>query len=77
MKYELIDCIVLIHDIPDFKLRAGDLGTVVEIYEPDGIEVEFVKASGETLAVVTLSGDEVRPVESADIVSVRSLSHAA
>jgi hypothetical protein len=40
--------------MPEFELRAGDLGTVVEIYEPDGLEVEFVKASGETLAVVTI-----------------------
>ena len=77
MKYRLLDCVVLLHDLPASALRAGDLGTVVEIYEPDGLEVEFVKASGDTLAVVTISEDEVRPVESADIISVRSLSHAA
>ncbi len=77
MKYKLLDYIVLIHDLSEHKLHAGDLGTVVEVYEPDGIEVEFVKASGETLAVVTLSEDDVRSVGSTDIVSVRSLSHAA
>lgn len=60
--------------MPEHKLCTGDLGTVVEVYEPDGLEVEFVKASGETLAIVTLSEDKVRAVESADIVSVRSLS---
>jgi hypothetical protein len=76
MKYKLLDCVVLTHDLPEYALCAGDLGTVVEIYEPDGLEVEFVKASGETLAVVTISENDVRPVESADIVSVRSLSHA-
>lgn len=77
MKYKLLDCVVLIHDLPDFGLREGDLGTVVEVYEPDGIEVEFVKASGETLVVVTISDKEVRPVEPADVISVRSLTHAA
>lgn len=77
MRYKLLDCVVLTHDLPEFKLRAGDLGTVVEVYEPDGLEVEFVKASGETLAVVTISEKDVRPVESADIISVRSLSHVA
>lgn len=77
MKYKLLDCVVLIRDMPEFELRAGDLGTVVEIYKPDGLEVEFVKASGETLAVVTISENEVRHVESADIISVRSLSHVA
>ncbi len=77
MRYKLLDCVVLLHDLPGQGLRTGDLGTVVEVYEPDGIEVEFVKASGETLAVVTISEKDVRPVESADIISVRSLSHAA
>jgi len=77
MKYKLLDCVVLVHDLPKFKLCTGDLGSVVDIYEPDGLEIEFVKASGETLAVVTISEKEVRPVKSADIISVRSLSHAA
>ncbi|MDO9287730.1 MAG: DUF4926 domain-containing protein [Thermodesulfovibrionales bacterium] len=77
MKYRMLDSVVLTHDLPEFGLRSGDLGAVVETYEPDGIEVEFVKASGETLAVVTIAEKEVRPVESADIISVRSLSHAA
>ena len=77
MKYKLLDSVVLTNDLPKFGLCAGDLGAVVEIYEPDGLEIEFVKASGETLAVITVSAKEVRPVESADIISVRSLSHAA
>ncbi len=77
MRYKLLDSIVLLHDIPAYELCAGDLGTIVEIYEPDGLEVEFVKASGETLAVVTLREDEVRPVGDSDIVSIRSLSYAA
>jgi hypothetical protein len=77
MKYKLLDCVALVHDLPDAGLKAGDLGAVVEVYEPDGLEVEFVKASGETLAVVTISEHDVRPVESEDIISVRSLSHAA
>lgn len=76
-KHKLLDTVVLTHDLPEWKLRAGDLGVVVELYEPDGLEVEFVKASGETLAVVTLTEKEVRPVAAADIIAVRSLSHAA
>lgn len=77
MKYKLLDYVVLIHDLPEKNLSAGDLGAVVEVYAPDALEVEFVKASGETLAVITLSEKDVRPVESADIISVRSLSHVA
>ncbi|OGH05854.1 MAG: DUF4926 domain-containing protein, partial [Candidatus Levybacteria bacterium RBG_16_35_11] len=59
MKYKLLDCVVLVRDLPEHKLLAGDLGAVVEIYESDGLEAEFVKASGETLAVVTLSENDV------------------
>lgn len=77
MKFKLLDCVVLKHDLTEFELRAGDLGTIVEVYEPDGLEVEFVKASGETLAVVTISDNDVRAVEAADIISVRSLSRVA
>jgi len=32
--------------VPEHGLRRGDLGAVVEVYEPEGIEVEFVRASG-------------------------------
>jgi hypothetical protein len=35
-------------------LRAGDLGAVVEIYGEHGLEVEFVQASGQTKALVTV-----------------------
>ena len=46
MKYKLLDTVVLNRDLPQHGLRAGDLGAVVEVYEPDGLEVEFVTASG-------------------------------
>jgi len=76
-KYNLLDTVVLKHDLPDVKLKGGDLGVVVERYEPDGLEVEFVKPSGETLAVVTLTEHEVRPVGATDIITVRTLTRAA
>jgi hypothetical protein len=38
--------IVLDRDLPAHGLRKGDLGAVVQVYEPDGLEVEFVTASG-------------------------------
>ena len=72
-----MDCVVLTHDLPDAELRAGDLGTVVEVYSDDDLEVEFVKASGSTLAVLTLSKADVREVERADILAVRSSIDAA
>lgn len=55
------------------KLRAGDLGAVVDLPGPGALEVEFVLASGRTLALVSLRTDHVREVSDHDLVSVREL----
>jgi hypothetical protein len=73
MKIELLETVVLRRDLPEHGLQQGDLGTVVELYEPDGLEVEFVTASGKTQAVVTLRVQDVRKVEPSDMVTVRRL----
>jgi hypothetical protein len=49
MKAHALDTVVLQRDLPERGLRRGDLGAVVEVYEPEGIEVEFVRASGRCL----------------------------
>ena len=77
MTYRVLDAVVLEHDLPDHGLRKGDLGAVVEVYEPDGIEVEFVTASGRTAALVTLNARDVRPVVDDDLVSVRPCRRSA
>ncbi len=40
MRYRTLDVVVLDRELPDRGLRKGDLGAVVEVYEPDGLEVE-------------------------------------
>ena len=77
MNYKELEVVVLERDVPEAGLQKGDLGAVVEVYEPDGLEVEFVTASGRTQATITLKVDEVRPVASDDLVAVRSLHEAA
>ena len=73
MSFKTLECVVLERDLPEHGLCKGDLGAVVEIYRPDGLEVEFVTASGETRAVLTLHVRDVRNVSAADILAVRSL----
>jgi hypothetical protein len=46
MKFALLDTVVLNHDLPEHGLRAGDVGTVVEIYRAGALEVEFLRALG-------------------------------
>lgn len=77
MNFRTLDVVVLDRDLPDQGLRRGDLGAVVEVYEPDGLEVEFVRASGDTQALLTLSAADVRGIRRDDVVSVRSLTGAA
>ncbi len=53
MKHEVLDTVVLAHDVPEHGLRSGDLGAVVDVYPPDALEVEFVMAAGRTTALVS------------------------
>ena len=66
-----LDSVVLARDLPDQGLRAGDLGTVVHVYPRGGVEVEFMTASGDTVAVVTLTTEDVRPPHVGEMVAVR------
>jgi hypothetical protein len=77
MTFQVLDTIVLDRDLPDHGLRRGDLGAVVEVYEPDGLEVEFVTSSGRTAALLTLNVRDVRPVADDDLISVRPCRRSA
>ena len=72
MKFEITDTVVLNRDLPEHGLRAGDLGAVVELYGAEGLEVEFVQASGRTKALVTLKSSDLRSVADRDILAVRA-----
>lgn len=74
MKFEKIECVVLTHDIHNHGLRAGDLGTVVEIYPEGGLEVEFVRGSGFTQALLTLTEHDVRKIDPFDLSTTRRLA---
>ena len=77
MEFKALDTVVLVHDLPSHGLRAGDLGAIVETYEPDGLEIEFVTASGRTGALVTVKVGDVRRVADNDLVAVRNLDRTA
>jgi hypothetical protein len=77
MQLHQLECVVLTHDIGEHGLKAGDLGAVVELYDPDGIEVEFVTAAGRTQALLTLRISDVRKVGPSDMIAVRPVAPAA
>ncbi len=77
MRHQVMDIVVLDRDVPEHGLRAGDLGAVVEVYGSDGLEVEFVTASGATAAVITIKEGDMRSVAAGDLLSVRRLGRSA
>ncbi len=77
MRFKELQTVVLNRDLPEHGLRRGDLGAVVQVYEPDGLEVEFVSASGKTEALVTLKDADVRAVADGDLIAVRELDRSA
>ncbi len=67
MTYRVLDSVALDRDLPEHGLRKSDLGSVVEIYEPDGLEVEFVTASGRSAGLLKLNSRDVRPVSGGEL----------
>ena len=70
-----LDEVVLTCDLPEQKLAAGDIGTVVLVHgEGLGYEVEFMTLDGETIAVFTLRADQVRQAHADEIAHARPIA---
>lgn len=77
MTFHELETVVLTRDMPEAGLRAGDPGAIVQVYTPDAVEVEFVTASGKTLAPQTLTADDVRTVRDDDLLAGRTAVRGA
>jgi len=54
------------------KLSRGDVGTIVHVYKGGrGYEVEFVDGGGKTIALITVGANDVRPIESGELLHTR------
>jgi hypothetical protein len=56
---KLLDVVALTEDIYELKLYCGQVGTIVEEYEPDIFEVEFSDMKGRTYALETLKARQL------------------
>lgn len=69
-----LDRVVLTDDIPKHGLKKGDIGTVVLVHQKSlGFEIEFVSLDGETLAVVSLTSSQLRPIGRREIAQARQV----
>jgi hypothetical protein len=69
------DVVVLRRPLDEHGLKEGDVGAVVHVYK-GGVapEVEFVTGEGQTIAVVTLKRDDVRPMGGREVLHARNLA---
>ncbi len=63
-KFKLLDTVALVEDVPKRKLRAGEVGTIVEILDKNVYEVEFSDNDGQTYAQFALRADQIIPLHS-------------
>jgi hypothetical protein len=75
----LLDTVIAATNFPEYKVLAGDLGAVVEVYDAPSLayEVEFVNPDGSTRALLTLAPSQVRRLSPADVLTTRQMALAA
>jgi hypothetical protein len=55
----ILDIVALIQSLPGLGFYKGQVGTIIEVYEPTVFEVEFVDRNGKTYAVETLHANQL------------------
>ncbi len=78
MNYQLYSRVALAEDLPERRLRRGDVAVVVEHHpgRPDqepGYSLELFNALGETIDVVTVRESQIKPLAADELLSVRPL----
>ncbi len=56
---KLLDVVALMENLPELGLYRGQVGTIVEEYEPGVFEVEFSDTTGRAYAIETLTEDKL------------------
>ena len=76
-KFKELDTVILTRDIKRHGLRKEDMGAVVYVHDGGKAgEVEFVTATGRTIALVTLISSDVREIKQNDVLHVRGAAAA-
>ena len=81
MKFELFKRAVLSKDFPQYGLRQGDVGIVVEhvvrINQEDGYILEFFDAQGNTIDVLPVIESDLEAPRANTILTYREMNRAA
>ncbi|HIK09103.1 MAG TPA: DUF4926 domain-containing protein [Oscillatoriaceae cyanobacterium M33_DOE_052] len=70
-----LEQVVLTTDLPEYRLKKGDIGTVVLVHQEGlGYEVEFITLTGKTVAIVSLFNSQVRAIGDREIAQARVIA---
>jgi len=56
---KLYDIVSLLQDLLKLNLYRGQVGTIIEEYEPNVFEIEFVTTTGKVYALESLSAEQL------------------
>lgn len=82
MKYELFSKVSLKMDVKKYKLKKGDMATIVEYYPPHpkrpaGYSVEVFNGLGQTIGVYDIEESKLEQVTENSIPTIRKLRKTA
>ncbi|MBW4623576.1 MAG: DUF4926 domain-containing protein [Cyanosarcina radialis HA8281-LM2] len=64
--FKELDTVALTRDLPEQGLKRGDIGAIVHCYsDRTAFEVEFVDSAGDTIALLTLTNNDIQLVNTA------------
>ena len=70
-----LDIVALTCSVPEYGLEAGDVGTVVMVYEDGkGFTVEFTTVKGKTIAIATVEADAIRSIDEQEVSHTRQVA---
>ncbi len=79
MKYDLFIRVALSDDLPDRRLKRGDVATIVEFHpgrtgQEPGYTLEVFNALGQTVDVVTVRESQIERLTADEVLSVRPMA---
>lgn len=79
MAFELYKDVALVHDVPEHRLKAGDIATLVDFVphpsnDQEGCVLEVFNAVGESISVVVVPISAIKELQPHEILSIRSLA---
>jgi hypothetical protein len=67
--FHLLDVVALLDDLPDRRVIAGQVGTIVEILADGVYEVEFSDNDGRTYAILALRAEQIMALHYAPVAA--------